>query len=193
MDFKFLSHRIRNIILNPEKAWEAIHYENKPIKFVRGSFILPLTFLVALSAFLGSVLFTNTTLPEVYSVLVGVKYFLSICFTIYGTAFVFTEITNKLNLGRDFNLSFKIIAYSSAPFLLCQIISRLFESFIFVNVLSLYGLYIFWTGMEKMLNPPEQKKIPMMISVSVVFIAIIIAGNWLLTQILDKLYFAFFS
>jgi hypothetical protein len=112
---------------------------------------------------------------------------------IYGTAFIFKEITNALDLGRDFNLSIKIIAYSSAPFLLCQIISRLFESFIFVNVLSLYGLYIFWTGVEKMINPPEQKKIPMMISVAGVFIVLIIAGNWLLTLILDKLYFAFFS
>jgi hypothetical protein len=193
MDFKFLSHRIRNIILNPEKAWDAIHYENKPIKFVRGSFILPLIFLVALSAFLGSLLFTNTAVSEVYSALVGVKYFLLIYFVIYGTAFIFKEITNALDLGRDFNLSIKIIAYSSAPFLLCQIISRLFESFIFVNVLSLYGLYIFWTGVEKMINPPEQKKIPMMISVAGVFILLIIAGNWLLTLILDKLYFAFFS
>jgi hypothetical protein len=193
MDFKFLSHRIRNIILNPEKAWDAIHYENRPIKYVRGSFILPLIFLAALSAFLGSLLFTNTGVSEAYSVLVGVKYFLLLCFVIYGTAFVFKEITNAFNLGRDFVLSFKIIAYSSAPLLLCQIISRLFESFIFVNVLALYGLYIFWTGVEKMINPPEQKKLPLLISVTVVFIVLIFAGNWLLTQIIDKLYFAFFT
>lgn len=193
MDFKFLSHRIRNIILNPEKTWDAIHYENKPVKYVRGSFILPLIFLVALSAFLGSLLFTNTAVSEVYSVLVGVKYFLLLCFVIYGTAFFFKEFTKALDLGTDFNLSFKIIAYSSAPFLLCQIISRLFESFIFVNVLALYGLYIFWTGVEKMINPPENKKIPMLISVTVVFIVLIVVGNWVLTQVMDKLYFAFFS
>jgi len=193
MDFKFLSHRIRNIILNPEKTWDAIHYENKPIKYVRGSFILPLIFLVALSAFLGSLLFTNTAVSEVYSVLVGVKYFILLCIVIYGTAFIFKELSKALDLTADFNLSFKIIAYSSAPFLLCQIISRLFESFIFVNVLALYGLYIFWTGVEKMINPPENKKIPMLISVTVVFIILIVVGNLVLTQVMDKLYFAFFS
>jgi Yip1 domain len=193
MDFKFLSHRIRNIILNPEKTWDAIHYENKPIKYVRGSFILPLIFLVALSAFLGSLLFTNTAVSEVYSVLVGVKYFILLCIVIYGTAFIFKELSKALDLATDFNLSFKIIAYSSAPFLLCQIISRLFESFIFVNVLALYGLYIFWTGVEKMINPPENKKIPMLISATVVFIILIVVGNLALTQVMDKLYFAFFS
>jgi hypothetical protein len=193
MDFKFLSHRIKNIILNPEKAWDAIHYENKPVKYVKGSFFLPLTILVAISAFLGSILFTNVGVSWAYSVLVGLKYFLLLFFVIYGTAFIFNEITNALDLGRNIDSSFKIIAYSSAPFLLCQIISRVFESFIFVNVLALYGLYIFWTGVEKMINPPEQKKISLLILAAVVFILLIVMGNWVLTQIIDKLYFAFFS
>jgi hypothetical protein len=193
MDFKFLSHRIKNIILNPEKAWDAIHYENKPVKYVKGSFFLPLTILVAISAFLGSILFTNVGVSWAYSVLVGLKYFLLLFFVIYGTAFIFNEITNALDLGRNFDSSFKIIAYSSAPFLLCQIISRVFESFIFVNVLALYGLYIFWTGVEKMINPPEQKKVTLLISAAVVFVLLIVMGNWVLTQIIDKLYFAFFS
>ena len=193
MDFKFLSHRIKNIILNPEKAWDAIHYENKPVKYVKGSFFLPLTILVAISAFLGSILFTNVGVSWAYSVLVGLKYFLLLFFVIYGTAFIFNEITNALDLGRNFDSSFKIVAYSSAPFLLCQIISRVFESFIFVNVLALYGLYIFWTGVEKMINPPEQKKVTLLISAAVVFVLLIVMGNWVLTQIIDKLYFAFFS
>ena len=65
MDFKFLSHRIRNIILNPVKAWEAICSENRPIRDVRDSFFFPLVTLVAVSAFLGSLLFTNTELSWV--------------------------------------------------------------------------------------------------------------------------------
>jgi hypothetical protein len=192
MDFKFLSHRIKSIILNPERAWEGIHYENKPVKFVKGSFFLPLTILVAISAFLGSILFTNTEVSWAYSVLVGTKYFLLLYFVIYGTAFIFSQVTNAINLGTNPDISFKIIAYSAAPFLLCQIISRLFESFIFVNVLALYGLYIFWTGVEKMINPPEQRKIVLLFSAAAIFILLIIAGNWILTRIIDKLFFAFF-
>ena len=193
MDYKFLYLRISTIILNPVKAWEAIYSENRPIRYVRDSFFFPLIILVAISAFLGSWLFTRSALSDVYSVLVGIKYFILLFFVIYASAFIFKEITNALDLGHDFTLSFKIIAYSVAPFLICQIISRLFESFIFINVLALYGLYIFWIGIEKMLNPPEHKKMPLLISSTVVFVGTFVAANWLLTQVIDRLYFAFFA
>ncbi|MDP4223349.1 MAG: Yip1 family protein [Bacteroidota bacterium] len=193
MDFRFLSHRVKSIILDPEKTWEAIHYENRPVNFVRGSFFFPLIILVAISAFLGSILFTNTGVSEAYSVLLGIKYFVLLCLVLYGTSFILNEITSYLGLGRNSAFSFKLVVYSSAPFLLCQIVSRLFESFIFVNVLALYGLYIFWTGIVKMLNPPEKKRMLLLVTTTVVFIVLLIGGNWVLTQIMDKIYFTFFS
>lgn len=102
-------------------------------------------------------------------------------------------MTKALHLGSDFGLSFKIIAYSAVPFLICQIISRMFESFIFINVLALYGLYIFWIGVEKMLNSPEHKKLPLLIAATLAFILLLFAVNWILTWAVDKLYFAFFA
>jgi len=193
MDYKFLYHRIKYIILNPVKAWDVILFENRPIKYVRGSFFFPLIILVAVSAFLGSIFFTHSELSEVYSVLVGIKYLLLMYISVYATVFLLREITNALDLGRDFTISFKLTAYSVAPFLLCQIISRSFESFIFINVLALYGLFIFWTGSEKLLNPPEHKKMPLLIAVTAGFSAIFILANWLLTQVLDRFYFTFFA
>jgi len=190
MDFKFLSHRIRNIILNPVRAWEAICSENRPIRDVRDSFFFPLVTLVAVSAFLGSLLFTNTELSWVYNVLTGIKYLILLPVVIYVTSLACREITKRLDLNCDFVSSFKIIAYSSGPFLLCQILSRLFESFIFVNILALYGLYIFWTGIEKMLDPPEQRKLLLMIATTAVYILTFVVANWLLSKIVDGLYFS---
>lgn len=193
MDFKFLYYRITNIILNPVRAWEAIFSENRPINFVRGSFFLPLIILVAVSAFFGSLLFTHTGFSHLYAILVGIKYFLLMFIVVYGTSFILKEILIALDLKSDFSVSFKIITYSIAPFLICQIISRLIESFIFVNVLALYGLYIFWNGIEKMINPPEHKKMPLIIATTVSFIALFFAVNWLLTLVIEKLYFTFFA
>lgn len=193
MDFKFLSERIKYIILNPGRAWDAISSENRPIRYVKGSFFFPLIILVAISAFLGSILFVHTGISAIYSVMVGIKYFLVLYIAIYATSYIFKEITNYLKLGDDFTVAFKIITYSVSPFLICQILSRLFESFIFVNILSLFGLYIFWIGAEKMLNPPEDQKIPLLVSAVVVFIAVFLIGSWLLSQIIDGIYFAFFA
>jgi hypothetical protein len=193
MDYKFLLHRTKDIILNPVKAWEAIHSENRPLKDVRGSFFFPLIILVAISAFLGSLIFTHSSLSPLYSIFIGIKYFILLYILIYASSIIFKEITHALDLGKNFSLSFNIITYSLAPFFLCQIISHLLESLIFVNILALYGLYIFWTGAEKLLNPPEHKKMPLLIATSVVVIELYIAMNWILTSVIDRLYFAFFA
>lgn len=193
MDYKFLYHRIKYLILDPVKAWDEIHSDNRPIKDVRNSFFFPLITLVAIAAFLGSVIFANTGLSVIYSILVGIKYFLLLCLVIYATAFIFREITYAMDMGRDFTISFKMIVYSIAPFLICQMVSRIFESFIFINILALYGLYIFWIGAEKMLNPPEHKKMPMLIAATLTMIGLYIAANFFLTMIIEKFYFAIFS
>jgi hypothetical protein len=193
MDFKFLVHSVKKIILNPGEAWDVIHSENKPVKYFRRNLFYPLIILASVSAFLGSILFTNTEFSKVYSVLTGVKYFILLYLVVFVTAFIFKEITNAFGLGKDFDVAFKIITCSAVPFLLCQILSRLFESLIFVDVLAFFGLYILWTGIEKMIDPPEQKKLLLLISASATFIALFFIFNWILTFVVDKLFFTFFS
>jgi hypothetical protein len=192
MDFNFLVRSVRGIILDPLKEWDVIQAENKHVSYFSRSLLFPLLIIVSVSAFLGSFLFTNTVLKDSYSILTGVKCFALLFLVIYGTAFIFKEVTNVFGLSKDFNCSFKIIVCSVVPFLLCQIATRVFESFIFINILSFYGLYILWTGIEKLIDPPEKKKILLMISASIAFIALLSLTNWVLTMVFDKLYFSVF-
>ena len=190
MDFKFLYHSLIKIIISPAKAWDFIIKENRPDKDMRNSFLYPLIFMVTLAAFLGSIIFTNKTLSPVYSVFIGVKYLILFLFVTFSSALVLGEITKPLDLGRNFTISFRLVVFSLTPLFLCQIASLLFESLIFVNVLSLYGLYIFWTGAEKMLNPPDYKKMPMLIAIFIFVTGIFFAGDWLLTAIFDRIFFS---
>jgi hypothetical protein len=98
-----------------------------------------------------------------------------------------------LDLGNSFDLAFRLISYSIVPFLLCQIFSLLFESLLFVNVLALFGLYIFWTGMESSLKPLSTKKIELLAAALIAFIGVFIASNLLLTMLIDKIFYKFFS
>lgn len=193
MDFKFFISGIKNILLDPIKAWEIIDSENKSVKVVRDSYIFPLIILVSASAVTGSLIFTNTELSPVYSIFVGIKHFILLFFTIYATAFMLGEITFPLDLGKDFSVSFRIIVYSITPFLLCQILSCIFESLLFVNVIGLYGLYIFWTGSEKLLNPPQYKKLPLIIASLLTLGGIYIASSVVLNMLIDKIFYAFFA
>jgi hypothetical protein len=193
MDYKYFLRGIKNIILNPGKAWEIIDSETKPVKMVRESFFFPLIILVSVSAVIGSFIFINPELSPVYSLFVGIKCFGLLYLTIYATAYIFGEITYPLDLGKDFNISFRIIVFSMTPFLLCEILSRLFESLLFVDIIGLYGLYIFWTGIEKMLTPPQYKKMPLLIATTFTIAGIYIATNLVLTMLMERVYFAFFA
>jgi hypothetical protein len=193
MNYKFFLNAIVSILYNPVKAWDTVYSENKPVKVIRNSFLFPLIFLVSVSSIAGSLIFINTELSPVYSVFVGIKWFLLLFFTIYLSALILGEITFPLDLGKDFSVSFRLIAYSITPFLLCQIFSRLFESLMFVNVIGLYGLYIFWTGSEKLLSPPHYKKMPLLIATMVTIAGIYISSSIFLNMLIDRIYFAFFA
>jgi hypothetical protein len=62
-----------------------------------------------------------------------------------------------------------------------------------VNVLALYGLYIFWTGSERMLTPPAHKKIPLLVSTFITFVIIFIGGDILLAKLFDKIFYLLFA
>jgi hypothetical protein len=193
MDYRFLFKGIINILLNPSKYWNTIYSENTSARLIRNSFLLPLLILVSIAFTAGSLIFFNTELSFLYSILLGIRTFLVLAITTYFTSYILREITYPLDLGKDFNISFRLIVYSLAPLLLCQIISSVFESLLFVNLLGLYGLYIFWTGAEVMLNPPQHKRMPMLIATTVVLIGVYVFTDFILTMITDRIYYAYFS
>lgn len=188
-----LLFKVKDIITNPDMAWESIDSENRPAGTVRNTFMFPLLVLVSVSAFAGSFLFINPEMPMVYSVLTGLKCFFLFLISIYLTALALNEITYKLDLGKDFSISFRLVVFAAVPFLLCQIFSRFFESLLFINILSLYGLYIFWAGAEKLLNPPAHRRLPLMIAALISFTAIFVVTSLLLTKLTDMIFFSFFA
>jgi hypothetical protein len=193
MDYKFLLTSIKNILTNPSNYWETIYSENITLKLIRNSFLLPLIFIVSVALTTGSLIFFNTELSFIYSILLSIKNFAVLYVTVYLSSISLREITYPLDLGRDFNISFRLIVFSLTPFLLCQIVSSLFESMLFINIIGLYGLYIFWAGAEVMLKPPQHKRIPMLVAISVVLIGIYVVSDLILTKFTDRIYFAYFT
>jgi hypothetical protein len=192
MDYRYFLYRIKNIIMDPGKLWEKTSSETSTPKLLRNSIFFPLIILVSVSAIIGSLFFANAEQSAVYSVFVGIKCFILLYITVYLSAYILGEITFPLDLGKDFEISFRIIVFSMTPFLLCELLSRLFESLLFVDIIGLYGLYIFWSGAEKLLNPPQYKKLPLLIATTITIFAIYIITNLILTMLVDRVYFAFF-
>jgi len=193
MDFKFLADTVRNIILNTVKEWDSIYTENRPASLFSKSLFFPLVTLASISTFLGAFLFTNTELTNIYSLIAGIRYFIVMTIVVYGTALALREIMRSFGYRNDSGTAFKIVSVSVVPLLLCQIVSQLFESFIFVNILAFFGLYILYTGIERMISPPESDRIKIILAVLLVFFLLFILTGRIIAQISDKFYFSIFA
>ena len=68
MGNNFLLFAVKDIIINPVKAWETIDLENRPVKLIRNNFLFPIILLGSVSAIFGSLIYTNAELSPVYSV-----------------------------------------------------------------------------------------------------------------------------
>ena len=193
MNYKFLPVTVKSMFLNPGKAWETIYSEKTSTSTLSNGFLIPFIVLISVSAYCGSSLFVNSQLEASYSLMTAAACFIVTCFSIYATAWILGKITNRLELGSDFGISFRLVVFSSVPFLTSQLLSRLFESLQFINILAFFGLYIFWIGAEKLLNPPKQKKIPLLIATTVAMLVIYIITDIILTRIIDKVYYSMFA
>jgi hypothetical protein len=193
MDYKYFFSSIVRIIFTPGKMWESVHDENRSVKYLRNSILFPFLFLIIITGFCGSLFFSNVTLTPLYSVFTAIRYFLLFLMLPFASAAILGEITKPLDLGKDFRISFRLTIFSLIPFFISQVASLLFESLIFVNILSVYGLYIFWTGAERMLNPPDYKKSPLLIANFIVVMGLYVAGDVVLKSVIDRIFYSFFA
>jgi hypothetical protein len=111
MSINFFLKGIKNIIINPIKFWETIKSETPPTGMIINSIFIPVSILVAISAFFGSLLFTNPELSPVYSLLFSIKCLAVIIIAVYATSRILAEITYPLDLGRNFNISFSLVVF----------------------------------------------------------------------------------
>jgi hypothetical protein len=193
MNYKFLPITLKSMFLHPGKAWDIINSENITTSDLRNGFLIPFIVLISISAYAGSVLFVNSELSALYSVMTAVQCFIVIFLSVYATSLILSKIATRLDIHCENAISFRLIVFSSVPFMTCQLLSRLFESFLFINILAFFGLYIFWIGAEKLLNPPTQKKMPLLIATTVVMLFIYIITDIVLSKLIDKIYYSMFA
>ena len=193
MDYKYFLHTTLLFLTNPSKSWESIDSGTPEVNKIRNSFLLPIISIIAVSAFAGSLIFTNAEMKVIYSVFTGIKVFGSLFLTTYISVYLMSEITYPLDLGKNKSVSYRLIVFSLTPFFICQVFSRLLESLLFINVIGLFGLYIFWSGAEKLLQPPSYKKVPLLIATTASLVAVYIITDMALGMLTDRIYYAFFA
>lgn len=193
MDLSLLYKRLVLLVTSPSKFWSQVKEEAIPSSLVRRSFLMPILILVMLASFAGTYFYSYNTLSIVYPLLKGLEYFLIFFITIELVVFLLAEITGFLIKLRITGEIYKLVVYSMAPFMILMILTRLFSSLLFLNLLGLYGLFILWKGIDIMIGGDKLFRIRLTALLSSAIIVFYLGIRWIVSSLIEGLYFTIFG
>ena len=187
MDINQIISRARNIILSPEKEWEAIKAEAKPSKDILMNYVIPFVLLVAVCKIVGSLLFHMSYFSLSYSLLDAIIAIVVPVASVYVSALIINELAPSFGSQKNFEAAFRLLAYSMTASYVASAAAGLLPIIGISVILSLFGLYsiyLLYTGLAPMMGTPEDKKIVyIIVSILITFVIMAII-SWLLTMIL---------
>ncbi len=193
MDYRFLYRRIKSLTVDPIREWDSIMAGDKSVGEINRLFLLPLVIMTSIAAFLGTLFFTHSGLNPMYGVLAAVKTFLLYYTVVYAFTWLYNFVSGYMDVKKDHDFAFRLIVYSISPLLICQIISQLFESLIFVNILAFYGFYFCWAGLLAYPDITDKKRFQLFIVSLILFLVLFFGVGRILSTVSDKIYFTLFS
>ncbi len=149
--------KIKEVIFEPVSFWEKQKEGKNQNQQTFSGYFLPLLVLVFLAVFFselirGSRFYLDFPLMKASRevMLFLLQYVISV--------FLTNELMKAFGGERSFFIARKLIIYSLTPFLLVSSITGMFPFLYVLDVLGLYGFYIFWIGVKTLLEFPERKQ-----------------------------------
>ena len=186
MDFKMFTDRIKNLITNPAEEWKAIKEEPDDKAVVIRDYALPFIVLLALSNFMGILIFKNYV-TIVYMVISTLVVFIGAFLSIYISATIISQIAPSFGSSKDITKAYKLVIYSYTAVFITHSIANLIPPLFFIVILGLYSVYILWIGLGILMETPEDKKMVYMLSSALVLLVVYTLLNFLLSAISTSL------
>ncbi len=190
IDLRMLRDRARYIIIHPVKAWETIRKENRSVRKVQSSFLIPVLVVISLSAFAGSLIYNPTGLSILFPVIRALKQFICFYLTVLLASWVLNELSVAFRTNKDYSLNFKLVTYSLTPLFITVLITRFLPDLTLINILSLYGAYILYTGLKTIENITGQSLLRYFIVALLTIIIFYLTISWMSRSLLEGMYFA---
>jgi hypothetical protein len=158
-----LTERVKNILLQPSQEWRIIEKEPSTPSELYKSYIMPLAAIGPVASFLGLAMI-GVQLPMVGTYrapimnAIGhavVTYTLGLV-GVYVFALVIDALAPTFQGVKNNHQALKVAAYSSTPAWLCGIFN-LVPALAFLQILSLYGLYLLYLGLPVLMKSPGEK------------------------------------
>ena len=159
-----LINRVKNIIVTPKTEWNVIATESSSAKDVMMSFIVPLTAIAAISAFIGygfvGYSFLSVRIAGIqwgiYNALL--KIIMGIA-SVYIPAYVVDALAPSFNSEKDFGRSVQLVAYGATPGLVAAIFAILPAIAGILSVAgAIYSIYLWYLGLGPIKKHPRIKE-----------------------------------
>ena len=176
--------RIKNILITPKTEWPVIAGETTAnIDLVKG-YVLPLAAIPAVAGFVGgslighSVAFLGGTyrVPFMAGLGFAIFGFVMAIVAVYLMAFIVNALAPTFGAAKNAPQAFKVVVYSSTAGWLGGIFHMLPGLGLLALLASLYGIYILYLGLPKLMKCPEDKAIgytAVVVVVAIVVFAIV--------------------
>ena len=166
---------IKDVILSPAKFWEKVKSPEVGTKlFVQ--YYLPLAILASLAVFLGA-WFGSANFYYRFAIFKALNELVVFILQYFISVFLVNELMPNFGGEKNKLIAQKLVVFSLTPFLLVSILTGLFPGLYVVDILGLYSIFIFWTGVKALLDIPYKKE----------------SGYVLSTALLNLFVFAFLS
>lgn len=187
MDFSFsnIIKEVKQLILNPKSFWIAKKEEKIGVS-VALSYLFPFLLVLAIAVFVGE-FFKRSDFFFEYPILKTIREILLFVLQYFIAVFFTKELMKTFGGEKDVDVARKLVAYSMTPLLLVSIVTGLFEYFSILKVLGFYSFYLFWIGVETLVDLPKEKEHKY--SMIVIFVNLLSFSflGWFLSKIFEFL------
>lgn len=171
------------ILINPGRFWKEQEGAERSRKLFI-DFFLPLVLLVGVAIFFGELMGSKEFLIS-YAVAKSMREVISYILLYVFSIFLLNELLSGFGAVKNKNAVRKLVGYSLLPFLIVSFLTGLCPALYALNILNLYGIFIFIVGAKESLGiPAENQTKYIMIAFLLVFLIFILLNvfSWKLLQ-----------
>ncbi|MEP6713100.1 MAG: Yip1 family protein [Ferruginibacter sp.] len=187
--------RIKNIIVSPKTEWEKIAIENQSMSNVITSYVLPLTLIGAVAAFIGYGLigidtgFLGIRIKGMdWGLYMAINKFITGILAVIICTYVVDMLAPSFGSEKNLNRSAQLVAYAYTPAMIGAFLNVVPMLGIIGSLCGLYGIYLWYLGLGPMKKTPEDKKVVYLVVSILVLIVISFIIGLVMNRILGSIF-----
>ena len=149
-------NKIKEVLITPKAFWNSNKETGIGFSELLGGYFLPILLVTVLAVFLGE-FFRSAHFYVAFAILKALRELVLFLIEFLIAVYFTNELLKTFGGEKNIKLSRLLVTYSFTPFLLVSMVTGLFPFLYPLDILGIYGFYIFWIGGKQLLVLPQQK------------------------------------